>query len=147
MSALGTKRTSQRTYLMSAFWGKADMTRTCADVRLCSVSVCPLCCGVPVTSASSSSCSSRRESGHLSAEFQCPLSGVKRTSVAPSSMSAFDPQRTWALLARLDPPGTISPLERSADAEAALLGGASVSIFRSDHETARAGFRSLRNAI
>src|SRR5262252_2124136 len=34
------------------------------------------------------------QSGHHAVEFQCLLLGVKRTSVAPSSMSAFDPKRT-----------------------------------------------------
>src|SRR6516165_4980512 len=33
-SAFGTKRTSGRAQSMSAFGGKADMTRTCADVCL-----------------------------------------------------------------------------------------------------------------
>jgi hypothetical protein len=33
MSAIGTKQTSESAYLMSAFEGKADMTRTWFDVR------------------------------------------------------------------------------------------------------------------
>ena len=34
------------------------------------------------------------QSRHSDTLNQCPLSGVKRTSVAPSPMSAFDPKRT-----------------------------------------------------
>ena len=34
------------------------------------------------------------QSGHHSRADPCPLSGVKRTAVAPSLMSAFDPKRT-----------------------------------------------------
>src|SRR6516165_2794724 len=34
------------------------------------------------------------QSGHFATEFQCPLLGVKRTWVAPSPMSAFDPKQT-----------------------------------------------------
>src|SRR6516162_8472272 len=37
------------------------------------------------------------QSGHFPTEFQCPLLEVKRTSVAPSPMSAFDPKRTFRL--------------------------------------------------
>jgi hypothetical protein len=33
------------------------------------------------------------QSGHLAAEFQCPLLGVKRTLRKPSKMSASDPTR------------------------------------------------------
>src|SRR6516162_6675602 len=36
------------------------------------------------------------QSGHHVPEFQCLLLLVKRTSVAPSTMSAFDPKRTLA---------------------------------------------------
>src|SRR5215469_16960548 len=36
------------------------------------------------------------QSGHSPAEFQCPLSGVKRTLPEPAPMSAFDPKRTLA---------------------------------------------------
>src|SRR5262249_11846215 len=36
------------------------------------------------------------QSGHLAAEFQCPLLGVKRTSYGRAPMSAFDPKRTLA---------------------------------------------------
>jgi catechol 2,3-dioxygenase len=41
--------------------------------------------------------------------------GGKAHMMLALRMSVFDPQRTSALLARLDPPGTISSLERSAD--------------------------------
>jgi hypothetical protein len=34
------------------------------------------------------------QSGHFAAEFQRPLSGVKRTSNGLASMSAYDPKRT-----------------------------------------------------
>jgi hypothetical protein len=34
------------------------------------------------------------QSGHFTAEFQCPLLGVKRTLVGDAAMSAFDPKRT-----------------------------------------------------
>jgi hypothetical protein len=37
------------------------------------------------------------QSGHFTAEFQCPLLGVKRTLVGDAAMSAFDPKRTWNL--------------------------------------------------
>src|SRR6516162_9061370 len=37
------------------------------------------------------------QSGHFTTEFQCPLSGVKRTSSESASMSANDPKRSWAL--------------------------------------------------
>src|SRR6516165_4428198 len=33
--------------------------------------------------------------GHSTTEFQCPLSGVKRTSRGRTPMSAFDPKRTF----------------------------------------------------
>ena len=36
------------------------------------------------------------QSGHLAAEFQCPLLGAKRTWRGPNAMSAFDPKRTSA---------------------------------------------------
>ena len=38
------------------------------------------------------------QSGHSTTEFQCPLSGVKRTWGRRASMSAFDPKRTFAQL-------------------------------------------------
>jgi hypothetical protein len=38
------------------------------------------------------------QSGHLAAEFQCPLLGVKRTWQVQSIMSGFDPKRTLAAL-------------------------------------------------
>ncbi len=34
------------------------------------------------------------KSGHLPDEFQCPLLGVKRTSLASPAMSVVDPNRT-----------------------------------------------------
>src|SRR6516165_342165 len=37
------------------------------------------------------------QSRHPASEFRCPLLGVKRTSVATSPMSAFDPKRTLAV--------------------------------------------------
>jgi hypothetical protein len=37
------------------------------------------------------------QSGHPNRLNQCPLLGVKRTSVVPSPMSAFDPKRTLPL--------------------------------------------------
>src|SRR6516225_7886636 len=37
------------------------------------------------------------QSGHHATEFQCPLLGVKRAWPKHSSMSAFDPKRTYAL--------------------------------------------------
>src|SRR5215472_1622085 len=36
----------------------------------------------------------RRQSGHATAEFQCPLLGVKRTLPGSAAMSASDPKRT-----------------------------------------------------
>jgi hypothetical protein len=36
------------------------------------------------------------QSGHFTAEFQCPLWGVKRTLVGDAAMSAFDPKQTLA---------------------------------------------------
>ena len=36
-------------------------------------------------------------SGHAARSIQCPLLGVKRTSLARSQMSAFDPKRTSSL--------------------------------------------------
>src|SRR5262249_46594124 len=33
------------------------------------------------------------QSGHLAAEFRCPLLGVKRTLIGHGLMSAFDPKR------------------------------------------------------
>jgi hypothetical protein len=36
------------------------------------------------------------QSGHRDALNQCPLLGVKRTSVGDAAMSAFDPKRTLA---------------------------------------------------
>jgi hypothetical protein len=36
------------------------------------------------------------QSGHFTAESQCPLLGVKRTFRQLASMSAFDPKRTFA---------------------------------------------------
>ena len=38
--------------------------------------------------------------GHLNALGRCPLSGVKRTSIDPGEMSAFDPKRTFQLFSR-----------------------------------------------
>src|ERR1700740_236473 len=35
------------------------------------------------------------QSGHRDRAAECPLLGVKRTSVFQSAMSAFDPKRTW----------------------------------------------------
>jgi len=36
------------------------------------------------------------QGGHSATEFQCPLSGVKRTLRGHAPMSAFDPKRTSA---------------------------------------------------
>src|SRR5262249_31204307 len=46
----------------------------------------------------SAECLLLSQSGHPDTLNQCPLLGVKRTSVAPSPMSAFDPKRTWDCL-------------------------------------------------
>jgi hypothetical protein len=47
------------------------------------------------------------QSGHFTAEFQCPLLGVKRTLAELPPMSAFDPKRTSSgsglLLCKLSP--------------------------------------------
>src|SRR6516165_2553516 len=42
----------------------------------------------------SAECPLLAPSGHRVGEFQCPLLGVKRTSLGHASMSAFDPKRT-----------------------------------------------------
>src|SRR6516164_3708011 len=44
--------------------------------------------------ACSAECLLLAQSGHVAAEFQCLLLGVKRTLVGDAAMSAFDPKRT-----------------------------------------------------
>jgi len=49
--------------------------------------------------AISAACPLLAHSGHHAVEFQCLLLGVKRTSLFALQMSAFDPKRTWRLVA------------------------------------------------
>ena len=55
---------------MSAFGGKADISRIFPNVRFW------------------------HKVGHSTTEFRCPLLGVKQTLVRGVAMSAYDPKRT-----------------------------------------------------
>ena len=48
------------------------------------------------------------QSGHTLVRCECPLSGVKQTSLGHAAMSAFDPKRTWLVR-----PATMPCLEAS----------------------------------
>jgi hypothetical protein len=45
------------------------------------------------------------QSGHADRTYECPLLGVKRTSVGHAVLSAFDPKRPFGLLR---PKGTVA---------------------------------------
>ncbi|MFZ2080454.1 MAG: hypothetical protein WAV38_28160, partial [Xanthobacteraceae bacterium] len=57
--------------------------------------------------ASRGRCPLLAQSGHFTAESQCPLSGVKQTLQIRPVMSAFDPKRTSAVDAQVAEVGVL----------------------------------------
>src|SRR5262245_34898511 len=69
-------------------------------------------CEVTLATARGAACPLLAQSGHGLLHCTCPLSGVKRTSLFATHMSAFDPKRTWRgyrnlrkIAHRSEPPG------------------------------------------
>src|SRR6516164_10636443 len=96
MSAFGTKRTFVCAAVMSAFGGKADICQRLVLSLLRHALGRHQSKRVRVQGGI---CHFRfwHKADILTRFNQCPLLGVKRTSVAPSTMSAFDPKRTFLL--------------------------------------------------
>src|SRR6516165_10366334 len=74
-----------------------DFTNSCAlirGIRYGGVSHAVLASSSGTVVAQTRQCLLLAQSGHYATEFQCPLLGVKRTSIGRCRMSAFDPKRT-----------------------------------------------------